>query len=377
MCMMPIGADGCLFCGDTEAPKTDEHVLQAGFGADLRLVDEVCGRCNTERFSPLDTAVIDFARNLVFAHHPDVTPTRTILNDGHPVTFDDSVGHWVSVRVLKQGQAFLPPQIVVVSTNQVGYHADNGPNALALAALFRQELSQPELLEFETAIVDIKQEGLPPVQPAIVRSAPGKYVLRARTAEEAAKLEQVVRTGLFGTWSNSTDPTARPLVLPRIHGGLHVRLGHYKRAVAKTALNFVCATLGGEFARGAAFDDLRRFVLSEYDDSLDLVEIAARREGAPDPALVFGKSGHHTLFLGSVGGVAVVVIFLYQKLFATVWLAGKGRSQILARDTMIVGLFDYKRKTERILRAHEDPFEFGAVMGFGWSRPKPTGDDTP
>jgi hypothetical protein len=344
----------CLYCGDRDRPRTSEHVLQKGFGAEMTLPDDLCDVCNTNVFSSLDGDLIRYVRTIAYCDHPDVRSTQTFLQEGHPLVFQDGV--WISVRVEKNTGWVILPQIVFLGGGRLQLSLDTSAGkdaAMALLANMQKELAQPSTLNpLKRAIVDNLPSESMVVQPALIRSAPRKYCIRAHTRETADQVAADVATGRLlanlGALSTADDRTyERPGVLAT----LSVNLGHIERAVAKVALNFVCKIAGPGTARNPAFDKLRAFVLLPILDGKNEFVVWYDRAEA-DKARFFSKfavEGHHSLALLSAGDTPCVFLALYGRPFMLVRLTSGPAPGVLPQNPAVVALFDYHKKTHEIV----------------------------
>ena len=356
----------CLYCRGTTTAPTAEHVLQDGFGATLTLDEDVCGTCNTQRLSPLDTELLRYARIYAFANHPDVSANRTILQDGHCVYFDDESEIWISTRLDKDVRPVVFPQIVFPGENKLRVTMDAIADSDWSAKLeqIKSELSAPENLRLKRVLIP----GMSPkMQPAIVRSGRNRYAIRAADDRDAAALEARVMSGAVmteATREDAEDPKPRA-VHPRIEERIQLDFGKIERAIAKTALNFVCAAEGRGVAMRAAFDPLREFVLREYDAArAGFVHLVHRdtEQDLLDMATRFCREGTHTLVLSRAEGFPMVFLFLSQVPFAVVRLTGTPAPEALPPDALDVGLLSYRSAGHKIVRLIDDPIGFGRLF---------------
>ena len=174
----------CLYCGSLE-PRSEEHVLQAAFGTNLRLTEDVCGICNTERFSAMDRWLVAYVRRFSEAKkHVADLPFKA-------EPFDGEIGFW------------LAPE--------AGFHiavraAGKGAPEHRDARLFAQ-VAFPE---------DVN-----------------RVLARVRAGFAESKTTEARRV-IHGPPMLHFNPT--------VHGGMILR------ALAKIAINFVCKVLGRALA---------------------------------------------------------------------------------------------------------------------------------
>jgi hypothetical protein len=130
------------------------------------------------------------------------------------------------------------------------------------------------------------------------------------------------------------------------------------RAVAKASLNFVCAALGTDVARLAAFDALRDFVgAGSGDGFVRLLFGDEAQQAATNPGFV-SRTGMHTMMFCGLTDPAVVSISLYGRPFAVVRVSP---TRVPVATT--VGLFDYKSGTHQVFNAERQPLEFLKLFG--------------
>jgi hypothetical protein len=358
---------GCLYCEDTTRKRTSEHVLQKGFGSDLTLPDDVCTDCNSVVFSPLDKMLIEFVRLYAYATHPDVIGGRTLLQDGHSLWLDDE-GVWLTVRIDRDGRPIVFTQLVFLADDRVHVTLDNSKPPVdieAELARVKAELADLARLELKPVIHTVaSDDDRPKVQPALVRSAPFVYQLRAASTEEADALRARVLAGTaFANPRIQGQPEARSHQV-KVEKRVEINMGGIARAVAKTALNFVCRALGPHVARRAEFDELRAFALGnkppgDFERFVSLLPADAGLDQLAEP-------GRHTLML-SVADRPLVMLSLYGRPFAVVRLTQEP-SMVLSRDALVAASFDYKNKTSEILRLADDPLAFARRFRFRFVR---------
>jgi hypothetical protein len=353
----------CLYCGDRERPRTAEHVLQKGFDAEMTLPDDVCTVCNTAVFSPLDGDLIRYVRTIAYCDHPDVKSTQTFLQEGHPLVFQDGV--WISVRVEKSTRWVILPQIVFLGGGRLQLSLDTSAGkdaALALLANMQRELAQPSTLNpLKRSIIDNLPAESMVVQPALIRSAPRKYCIRAHTREAADQVAADVATGrLLANLTALSAADDRTCERPGVLATLSVNFDHIERAVAKVALNWVCKIAGPVIARSPAFDRLRVFALLPILDGKNGFVVWYDR-AETDKTSVLSKlavEGRHSLALLSAGDTPCVFLALYGRPFMLVQLTYGPAPGVLPQNPAVVALFDYRNKTHEIVSAADAPLAF-------------------
>ncbi|WP_437301205.1 hypothetical protein [Sorangium sp. So ce426] len=352
----------CLYCGDAERPKTDEHVLQRAFGTSLVLEGDVCGRCNSVVFSPLDTELVGFVRGFTHSGHPDVLQHRHFLNMGHSASFDESSGAWISVRRdMKRGQIVPLSQIVMVTENAAIVTPEE-----RVVHQVRKEMERSNALKIERLIWR-PGEGKPRAQVSIIRSGANKYLVRASSEYEADAVIDAIHSGrLFDGISITCiyDPFKdRDTNVVLIAEGNEQDVS---RAVVKSAINFVCAAASPALARDPVFSDARQFALtgSPYECAR-LVRFAMDDRDAPEEIraarLSFCRPGFHTMIFAESMGNPSVLINLYGQPFATVRLVCSSLHRQLLGGQIFACLFDYKAGTHRLLSNQDGSLhrEFG------------------
>jgi hypothetical protein len=336
----------------------------------MTLTEDVCERCNSKVFSPLDTHLLRFARDLVYWDHPAAGPKKTTIQ-GRGLALDEQAGVWVSIRVDGTGKPAMFPQYVFMPGGAVGVFLDpsEGVDWTAMAAQMQQELSKPTALSLSRQIVpDSLGEGLPALQTAVVRTARNTYVIRSANEKSADALEAAIREGRSLTSGTLSDPRYTEQTGVVAHHQWDFNVGAMERALSKTALNFVCASVGPDVARTAAFDAIRSFAITPYDESNSGFVHWLFAQGMDDQIRSmferFTRKGYHTLVLTKIEHVPFLAVVLYERPFAFVRLTSGPARGALPPDTMIVGLFDYKSKTHKIVKMADDPISFARQFSF-------------
>jgi len=352
----------CLYCGGTEHAKTLEHVLQAGLGGSLKLVDEVCGDCNSNRFSAADKELIRFAKTYLHPSHPDVDDHFKLFRDPLHLWFDERAGVWVTVRFGPKLSLSVLPQLVLTDSDTV-YQVDPqiDPSGTRLFEKMVEELSSPTALSITRLIVRLPPKEPCPVQRAVIRSARNVYAIRACSKSDAEELEQKVRRGDFVKLA-SANPTERRESFtnkPTVQMRLSIGFGLIRQAVGKTAVNFVCSALDPALARSPELAALRQEAL-EPRVSSRLVRLVFD-ESVADPmqnvVSLFAKPGHHTIAFHNLRGLPIVFLILYQQYFGSVQLTRRP-TRFFPELGTVVGQFDYSNRTHQILDSVRQAKEF-------------------
>jgi hypothetical protein len=354
----------CLYCGDTDRPRTEEHVLQKGFDAEMTLPEDVCGDCNTKEFSALDGDLIRYVRTFAYHDHPDVSRNRTILQEGHPLILYEGI--WTSVRIDKQGRPITLTQLVFLDDKKVHITMDSREGmaaALALVSEIQREMSEPSKLKsIKTIIVGPSRDGGPAVQPALIRSSRLTYCIRASSQPEADKIANAVKSGKLLADSRALSPPEEGSnKQPWVQTTLKVNFGHIERALAKVAVNFVCKVVGPSAARSPAFENIRNFIRSPVSKvSGEFVGWLDRSKVDPaDLASKFTVEGRHTLVLLNPEGWPCVFVILYGRPFVYVRLTLQQSPGALPPNTAVAALFNYRDRTHEVLSLADDAIRFG------------------
>jgi hypothetical protein len=256
------------------------------------------------------------------------------------------------------------PQLIFLGNGKLAMLVDGRGDADPTRHLeqFRRELGNPKKLKLSPLVVDRPDPALPNVQPAIIRSSKRSYLIRAQDPKIADSIITALKSSkLMESVAHDGSPAiGRSVQAPPLHAYRIVKWGNVCRAVAKVALNFVCAAVGSEVARRPAFDPIRRYILTGESDS------AASGGGFVAENLLLGehrgvfdtftKPGHHTIILiEEFAGTPMVFLCLYEKPFAAVRLTRSPAPGALPPETFEIGLFDYTAKTSRLVGRDTDP----------------------
>jgi hypothetical protein len=282
------------------------------------LEDDVCEQCNA-RFSALDSKLTDIVREFVYLGHPDVAPVARFFDGKIGLTHDVSSGAWMSVRVDRTGRPIPFPQLVWVRANEISFFTDSSrwsgnPQATALALReYRRiisELSEVSRLGLKRS--KVAHEG---VQPAIVRSASHRYLLRGSTEQTLNEIENSIRTGALVA-SLTTGKSDAPKIgdsREHLRMDLTYDLGSCARAIAKSALNFICAAVDRDLARSPDLEALRAFINTGVGDFQRFVNFCfGQAAPTPEEAALgfFAKPGRHTVLATGSAGASLVLFFL-------------------------------------------------------------------
>ena len=335
----------CLYCGDAALPKSREHVLQAAFGTTLTLDDDVCERCNVQTFSPLDTSLVQFVRSLACHGHPDVTPSQRLFQGPANILRDDVNSVWTSVRLDQRIRPSPFEQMIQLGGGR--WHVVLDPNRRGSdEERLRRFLEELRVADAPTITTLVIPDAEPPVESAVIRSAPGRFVVRGSSEQAAQELRSKIVEGKLAP--QGWQPFADPVTSRTQPGPIRVRAfiphGQIQRAIAKTAMNFVCHVLGPEIARQRRFYGIREFAVTEYaDDRPSPVVIIPPDEsilGIKEFAQQICPGDHHALTLDVCEDGLLVLFVLYQQALAFVLVSEESP----ADDPFALALFNYKTK---------------------------------
>jgi len=356
----------CLYCETLQYGKTREHVVLKAFGANLTLSDDVCENCNTRVFAPLDQALTDLLRDFVTG--TPMARTLGFLQAEPHLHFDSESGQWLSMRVESDGTPVFYPQLVASSRNtmQFTFSGTTVAGAEAMLSRFRTELADPSTT-FGTKLTHAPDSTRPEPQPALVRSSPGVYFVRACSTAAANELLQAVRhPGFLEQLANDANfqidadnVQFKRTEQPEAHARLHLDFGSIERSLIKMALNTVCV-LDPAAARHVAFARARSYAThGPIDGTCEFVNHEWMTDAPAATALV-AREGTHTLILHHLVKEAgpAVSLGLFGKPIATVFLLGKERQDHLESPveagTFVVWEFDPSKRSHRVWMSMTD-----------------------
>lgn len=372
--MSPVLKRPCLHCLESDQQASCEHVLQQALGCSLTLDEDVCHTCNVSRFSPVDTELMRFIRLIAYGHHPEASRGSSFLVDGVGHYLDDA-GVWHTARLGRDGTPIMFPQIIYVGREENGQlravisldgKHESDASGLTRIAQMQRELADSCRLRITAMVVSKPWKEGPEVQPALIRSGPGRYAARAYDEQTAEALIRMVRTGGALPIALLEHPSTRPQMGPEMHKQTSWDEGAIGRALVKTALNFICAALGPDVARHPAFHDARNFAcftngarFREFIRPLWGTGIDDRAKFITDRVV---KPGYHTVLLTSVHHFPMVFLTLYERPFAAIQLSTQPVPGALPPESIALGLFDYRTGNHRVLRANRETEEFAAAF---------------
>jgi len=123
----------------------------------------------------------------------------------------------------------------------------------------------------------------------------------------------------------------------------------------KASLNFVAYAWGPHVAREARFVHARRFALGQTEEANGLQVRLLDSKLDDELGAVCCKPDHHAIILSGGTDHVGTKVFLYQRQVAVVMLS----TTTYAADRWTVGLFDYRRRVDRLVdeSTMKDPFE--------------------
>lgn len=372
--MSPLLQRPCLHCLEPDQQASCEHVLQEALGCSLTLDDDVCHTCNVVRFSPMDTELTRFVRLVAYGHHPEASRGLSFLVDGVGHYLDDT-GVWHTARLGRDGAPIMFPQIIFVGREENGQlrcritldgNKETDASGLTTIAKIQRELADSSQLQVAPMVVSKPWKDGPEVQPALIRSAQSRYAARAHDERTAHSLIRMIRDGGALPIALLEHPATRPQMGAEMYKETRWDQGAIGRALVKTAINFLCSALGPEVARHPAFDDARHFAcrtngarFREFIRPLWGAEIDERTKPLIERVV---KPGYHTVLLTEVHHFPLVLLTLYERPFAAIQLSTQPVPGALPADSMALGLFDYRRRMHRILRANRETEDFLAAF---------------
>lgn len=330
----------CLYCGREDVPKTKEHVLQRTFKANLTLVDEVCGDCNSA-FSKLDGAL----KNLLDAL--GVGRSATLLQQSLAVE-----GSGLIVRIANDGRPRTPPQIRVPDgSRSFQMSCDNQDmEPRALQEVMLEELRKPADLNLRTAVDDRVSE------PTIVRSGSRKYKLVGPSIEGLQRVEERILGGLFKSAAPSKAPQEHGTIeQPRVTMSLRVDMGAILRAIAKIGVNAL-AYARPELARAPELAPVRDYVLKGGSDNF--AQLLDRTKSTPMGLSV--PAGQHAIMLSSTTAGLVALVWVHGRPLGSVRLSEGHEGSSMGPW---VAFFDPTERTSRIGDHERDPLWFVKLVG--------------
>jgi hypothetical protein len=352
----------CLFCGDNTRNRTEEHIIQHGFKNSRWVLDtDVCCHCNTDIFSPLDKKLIDFVHTLIYPNHPYISRNRTLSQTGHSIRLNEKDGIWQSLRIDSNGKPIVFPQIIFVDENKIEFFCNGNDNYQQQMDIIKQELVQVDKLSLKELVFQKPDQSLPPIQSAVIRTAPMKYVLRASTNEEVQLLKYQIQNGqLMRQFGQESEPRRATSQKSEIHTNLVLEPNLINRAIAKSAVNAVCYFLGSQRARNSVLDPIKSFILGDTQEEGDrFVQHIWKTNGHESnfsQKQNFALPGHHTLILASRDIIPIVLLNLYGHPFACIRLTED--TNFMDEEEIYVALIDYRSGSHEVLNPQNDPVSF-------------------
>lgn len=306
--MQTITPRTCIYCNQ-ERPFTDEHVFPAGLGGDDRrflLKNLVCGHCNTEVFSKMETrfmraSPVAIARIFLQSRGRgkgkkasiptiDTCTTTVVLGDQSPV----------EAEILAGGKPVPLMQLLFLGDGNIefagGDHADAANFFVALEQIIGDELflvqKQPtsgtNVFRVETLVWQQNSyktiacesvvkppklclwcEPLDPAPkseksirpPTLYQRTAGQIVLRLPRSEDPTPLIAEARKAIKKLKGYDL-PGYTSVENPLVHVSMSMQLDDYERVLAKIGLNLVAHVFGESYIRHHAFNKTKRAILT-------------------------------------------------------------------------------------------------------------------
>ncbi|MBS9392438.1 MAG: hypothetical protein HEQ29_04560 [Dolichospermum sp. LBC05a] len=345
----------CLFCGDNTRPRTEEHIIQHGFKNSRWVLDtDVCCHCNTDIFSPLDKKLIDFVRTYVYPNHSDISRNRTLVQAGHSIRLNEKDGRWESIRIDSDGNSIAFPQIIFVDEKRIEFCCNGNENYQQLLDKIKQELVQVDKLSLKELVFQQADQSLPKIQSAVIRTARLKYVLRASTNEEVQLLKSQIETGQLLRQLGQESKPRTISQKSKVQVNLQLETNLINRAIAKSAVNSVCAFLGSQRARNSVFDPIKSFILGDTQEDgerfVQHIWNINRNESNISQKQNFSVPGYHTVILASKERILTVLLILYEHPFALIRLTED--TNFMGEEEIYAALINYRSGSHQVLNCH-------------------------
>ena len=406
----------CIYCGQT-GNFTDEHLFPAGLGGDDRrflLKNLVCGHCNTEIFSKLETA---FMRNSPAAigriflqakgRGKGKNASIPSIETRSSTVFDPDGNLMLEVELQPGGEAVVLPQAILRGT-EVLIRGANQEHLLNFFAALKELLSRDVTLieksgrgkparfrvtslilltdRFESE--DSSYAPKPPHQglwraefhalsgtesghqllPTLFRRSAGQLVFRTLGDVDLAALLTQLRTAIL-PMTDVSVAEGTPIEQPSVNLNFSMDINAYSRVLAKIGVNISIWVLGESVVRDTCFDNVKRAILDGSPNVYLFPE-----ESTKDLSAIFSSVPHnlhalallphqdahgksHLVFMMRLYGAAVQAVLLAENV------------PIPATATL-PAFFTIDFTNHRII--HLDPFEFVRDFppDFGASFPK-------
>jgi hypothetical protein len=332
----------------------------------MTLPEDVCAKCNTQVFSPLDDELTRYVRTYAYWDESDIQRSRTMLQDGHSLWLTDE-GIWISVRVDKSVKPIMCTQIIFLGEDQlhVTMDASRPTDYESVIDTLRMELSQPANLSVKKLKLDSPGDGRPAIQQALIRSARDTYLIRGTSEEALAQVERTIQSGTLLSQVKRVGAPQQRSTQIQVENRIKLNFGSISRALAKSALNFICKILGPEVARAEDFDGLRDFALTGAGDWEKWFRLVDQQDsdGAFRVLRLFAKPKRHTVVLLPDPN-QVVGFILYGRPFAFIRLSQVAEKPLVSPSHLIAAVFDYERRTFEVHALHKDPIAFAETFPF-------------
>lgn len=384
----------CIYC-KSNGPFTDEHVIPAGMGGDDKawvLKGVVCGVCNTNIFSKLETK---FMRASPLAMARLFLQPTTRLRGSRTATptiqaavsyFDDPETGFLLEQEFSGSQPVVLPQVVAQPPNLVSVIANDVVSANGLVAelgAFGEMISIVEKVRdgievsFNETILNwsddqyqygetVRRTTVPKesvwlepltrpanhttslLPPRVFRRSKGGLVCRANSVGQAANLLACVRANHAQIVIPGATP-ARSFDRPSIHLNQVFDAKAYDRVLTKIGFNLCAHLFGANAVRGTAFDRARHYAHSGTGAVKKWPSVVANEQANTYPLLAH----HHLLIVtaslpmdGEPGRVVLMMRFYNGPIEALIIAEGMDGIPACLEPIMIVA--DYENnKIER------------------------------
>jgi hypothetical protein len=299
-CTAPVALDfssvrkglPCLFCGNADRPKSNEHVIQRSFGAEVRLRNEVCEDCNTRVFSAEDKRFVDIVKGLI-CYPQSGFPGLPLIHGRLGLSFDAALGVWTATRLMSDGFGAAVPQIVQApSGSWLSFASDLGE----AERMFAELGSGSDALEIDIEVIPGRD---PKHQLSLLRTAPRTFVVRGSDDASTADLVRQIRQGQFAPYAKGSAPHVRERRDPIELEG-EIPLGSIARSLAKNTVNFICEVYGSQAARHPALNKLKDVIMGRHPPLTgDLVTFRLHDKEPPAPLdeAISGLARHAMMIL--------------------------------------------------------------------------------
>lgn len=323
---LEISGNTCVYCGGP-GPFTDEHMFPAGLGGDDKnflLRDLVCGVCNTEVFSPLESeflrrSPVALAR-LAFQEagrnrgaktrapqmHTDVTE---IYDPNSPLIFEAELLPKVSgARILPQILFHDLPNVGLTasSESEIRIFLESLSKAFAGTSVLviYKDTSQDDPIYVETSYLwdgsnyeksseshlerpskasknavwlafrrsDPNPSANHKWSPRLFQRPDGHLSLRIESEQPIEEFLAATRI-ILPSFASQTLPETEQFSGYTARVGMLTKVGADIRILAKIGMNFALFVYGDDYLRNPAFDGVKKFILSGEEGEVGLLPL--------------------------------------------------------------------------------------------------------